>query len=59
MSSEDFYKDIPIELFDSNIENLGFMSEEEAVEYTLNKFMAGVQEINREVLGYEIDIDMF
>ena len=59
MSSEDFYKDIPIEIFDSNIENLGFISEEEAVEYTLNKFMEGVQEINREILGYEIDIDMY
>ena len=35
------------------------MSEEEAVEYTLNIFMEGVQEINREILGYEIDIDMF
>ena len=49
MNTEDFYKDIPIELFNGNIENLGFMSEEEAVEYTLNKFMEGVQEINREI----------
>ncbi|MDO5457857.1 MAG: hypothetical protein Q4F26_05860 [Atopococcus tabaci] len=55
MNTEDFYKDIPIELFNGNIEDLDFMSEEEAVEYTLNKFMERVQETNKAILGYEID----
>ena len=48
-----FYKDIPIERFDGNIEDLNFMSEEAAVNYTLDIFLNGVRRVNIEVLGYD------
>ena len=48
-----FYKDIPIERFEGDIEDLNFMSEEAAVNYTLDRFLNGVRRVNIEVLGYD------
>ena len=49
------YEGIPHELYEGEMSDLGYKSEAEAVEYALKLFDAKVSEINKRVLGYDLD----
>ena len=56
MNNKDLYEDVPQEPFEGEISDLGYMSETEAVNYAIDKFNRAVSKINRELLGYDINI---
>ena len=56
MNNKDLYEDVPHEPFEGEISDLGYMSETEAVNYAIDKFNRAVSRINRELLGYDINI---
>ena len=49
------YKGVPIKKFEGKISDLGCKLGAEAVEYALKLFDAKVSEINKRVLGYDLD----
>jgi hypothetical protein len=56
MNNKDLYEDVPHEPFEGEISDLGYMSETEAVNYAIDKFNRAVSRINRELLGYDINV---
>ena len=49
------FEGIPHKLYEGEMSDLGFINKDEAVEYALKKFRAGVSKINKRVLGYDLD----
>ena len=56
MNNKDLYADVSHEPFEGEISDLGYMSETEGVNYAIDKFNRAVSKINRELLGYDINI---
>jgi hypothetical protein len=56
MNNKNLYADVSHEPFEVEISDLGYMSETEGVNYAIDKFNRAVSRINRELLGYDINI---
>ena len=52
----DTYKGVPLKKIEGKISDLGYKSGEELIENALKRFKAAVSKINKEVLGYDLDI---
>ena len=50
------YEGIPHEFYEGEMSDLGYKSGEELIENALKRFKAAVSKINKEVLGYDLDI---
>ena len=50
------YEGIPHKLYEGEMSDLGYKSGEELIENALKRFKAAVSKINKEVLGYDLDI---
>ena len=50
------YEGIPHELYEGEMSDLGYKSGEELIENALKRFKAAVSKINKEELGYDLDI---
>ena len=50
------YKGVPLKKYEGKISDLGYKSGEELIENALKRFKAAVSKINKEVLGYDLDI---
>ena len=55
-NKNDTYKGVPVKKFEGKISDLGYKSGEELIENALKRFKAAVSKINKEVLGYDLDI---
>ena len=55
-NKKDIYEGIPHELYEGEMSDLGYKSGEELIENALKRFKAAVSKINKEVLGYDLDI---
>jgi hypothetical protein len=55
-NKEYIFEGIPHKLYEGEMSDLGYKSGEELIENALKRFKAAVSKINKEVLGYDLDI---